>query len=102
MNKTEVSREVIARINNVNSMPGKDLAELPISLGREFVDTMLDVVSEELKKNGKVVISGFGTFFIRNQKARAGVNPRTGAPLRIPARRVPTFKPGKTLKESIR
>lgn len=102
MNKTDLTREVLARINNVKSPPGNDVGEMSLSMGREFVETMIAVVTEELKKSGKVVMSGFGTFFVRNQKARSGVNPRTGAPLRIPARRVPAFKPGKTLKTLVR
>ena len=102
MNKTDLIREVILRINGRNPHDGKASEELPLCMGREFVDTLLSVVTDEMKKNGKVVMSGFGTLYVRDQKARSGVNPRTGEALRIPARRVPAFKSGKALKDLIR
>ena len=49
----------------------------------------------------KIDLRGFGTFSVRESAARTGRNPQTGEPIQIPARRVPTFKPGKELKEKV-
>ena len=62
----------------------------------------IDLVTSELKGGGEVGITGFGTFKVSHRKARTGVNPQTGAKLQIPAGKSPTFKAGKTLKDSIK
>jgi DNA-binding protein HU-beta len=66
------------------------------------LDGILAQVSRALKKGGKVTLVGFGTFLVGWRRARAGRNPRTGAPIRIASRRVPKFAPGKDLKKLIR
>ena len=53
------------------------------------------------KKNGKVTLVGFGTFSKVRRKARKGRNPQTGEPIKIKARNVVKFRPGKKLKETI-
>ncbi len=62
---------------------------------------MLDSIAKALKKGDKVSLVGFGTFKVAERKARSGVNPSTGKKIKIPARKVPVFKPGKKLKESV-
>lgn len=58
-------------------------------------------VSTSLKKGDSVSLIGFGTFGVSDRAARTGRNPRTNEPIQIPARKVPTFKAGKALKESV-
>jgi DNA-binding protein HU-beta len=58
-------------------------------------------VTASLAKGEKVTLVGFGTFERRQRQARTGRNPRTLAPLRIPASRVPAFKAGQELKEIV-
>lgn len=70
--------------------------------GADAVDAIVDVVTAVLKKGDKVAIAGFGTFQTSKRAARAGVNPKTGAKLQIPAMTVPKFKAGKGLKEAVR
>ena len=53
------------------------------------------------KKDGKVTLVGFGTFSKVRRKARKGRNPQTGAPIKIKARNVVKFRPGKKLKDAI-
>lgn len=62
----------------------------------------LDSISQSLKKGEKVSLVGFGSFSVAHRKARNGINPKTRKPLKIPARKVPVFKPGKKLKESVK
>ena len=58
-------------------------------------------VSQALKAGEEVQLPGFGKFYVREQKAREGRNPQSGEKMNIPASKVPAFRPGKSLKESV-
>ena len=60
-----------------------------------------DAVTEALRASEKVSLVGFGTFSVCKRAARQGQNPQTGAKINIPAAKVPKFKAGKALKDSI-
>ena len=61
----------------------------------------IEDVFETLKKGRRVTIGGFGTFMVKQRAERAGRNPRTGKVIRIPACRVPRFKPSRSLKGAV-
>jgi DNA-binding protein HU-beta len=63
---------------------------------------MIDVITKTLKKKGKVTLVGFGTFSVSKRAARKGRNPRTGKEIKIPAKNVPKFSPGKELKTAVK
>jgi len=65
------------------------------------VNAFLAEVKKGVKKDKQVSIVGFGTFKVRNRKARTGRNPKTGAKIKIKASRTVGFKPGKPFKASI-
>jgi DNA-binding protein HU-beta len=65
------------------------------------LDAFLENVGKTLKRGEKVTIVGFGSFAVGRRRARDGRDPRTGAPIRIAARRVPKFTPGKDLRELV-
>ena len=66
------------------------------------LESLLEGIQGTLKKkNGKVSLVGFGSFYKVHQKSRKGRNPATGEQIKIPARSVIKFKPGKKLKEAI-
>ncbi|MBP7892546.1 MAG: HU family DNA-binding protein [Firmicutes bacterium] len=65
------------------------------------VDVVFDTIKEQLKTGDKVQLVGFGSFEVKQREARVGRNPKTMEEIRIPARRVPVFRPGKELKESV-
>jgi DNA-binding protein HU-beta len=67
----------------------------------QVLDTVIDVVTQTLKKGDKLTISGFGTFSVSARAARTGRNPQTGAAIQISASKNPRFKPGKVLKDAI-
>lgn len=69
---------------------------------KRCLHAFLEIVSEELKKNRHVVLTGFGTFRVVKRKARVGVNPMTNKKMQIPARKVPQFKAGKNLKSLVK
>jgi len=58
-------------------------------------------VRASLKKGNRVTIVGFGTFTVRRRAARTGRNPRTGASIKIKATKIPKFRPGKALRDSL-
>jgi DNA-binding protein HU-beta len=85
--------ELVARV-------AKDSGLTKADAGRAL-DAALDNVTRALKKGDKVTLVGFGTFAVSRRRARVGRNPRTGAPLKIAARRVPRFTAGKELKSAV-
>lgn len=67
----------------------------------QAVKTILDALGEAMVRGQRVEIRGFGSFFVNHLPARTGRNPRSGAAVAIPERRVPRFKPGKALREAV-
>ena len=89
MNKAELIEEVASQTG------------LAKTASREAIDAVVSAISDCLAKGEKVTLVGFGTFGVRQRKARRGVNPQTGATIQIPAKRVPKFVAGRTLKEKV-
>ena len=68
---------------------------------QEIVETLWDAIKDSLKKREDVAISGFGTFKVKQTKARMGRNPKTGEAIQIPAKRKVAFRASKELKSII-
>jgi len=68
---------------------------------KAVIDTLFETISESLEKGEKVQLVDFGTFEVKRIEGRTGVNPRTKAKIKIPARNVPKFRPGKVLKARV-
>ena len=66
-----------------------------------IVDLVLDEIRNALAKGEKVQLIPFGSFVVRERKKREGRNPKTGAKLLIPARKVPAFTAGKGLRDAV-
>ncbi|MBI2080459.1 MAG: HU family DNA-binding protein [candidate division NC10 bacterium] len=66
------------------------------------LESALKGIRDSLKKGRRVTLVGFGTFQVSRRAARNGRNPQTGRAIRIPAARVPRFRPGKALKHAVR
>jgi DNA-binding protein HU-beta len=65
------------------------------------LNAFIEAVEATLVGEGKITLTGFGTFMVDERKARTGRNPRTGAEINIPASKVVKFRPGKLLKDAI-
>ncbi|MBU2546888.1 MAG: HU family DNA-binding protein [Proteobacteria bacterium] len=65
------------------------------------LNSFLDNVTAALKKQGKLTLTGFGTFEVVKRKKRKGRNPQTGEAINIKARKVVKFKPGKGLRDKV-
>src|ERR1700743_973271 len=80
---------------------GTQLGDLTRRDGEVIVDTIFDSVIHALKTGDKIEIRGFGSFRIRQRKPRIGRNPKTGAKVDVPAKRVPYFKHSKRLRDLV-
>ena len=89
MNKTELVAAVAAK------------AELSKKDAEQAVNSLFDVITETLKQGDKVQLVGFGSFEVRERAARKGRNPQTKQESTIPASKLPVFKAGKALKDTI-
>ncbi|MDQ5987927.1 MAG: DNA-binding protein HU-beta [Syntrophus sp. SKADARSKE-3] len=88
MNKGDLVNEVVKVVGK------KKVAE-------EVVGSVLESITAALKKGDSVTLVGFGTFKVAKRAARTGRNPQTGKPLKIKAKKVPKFTPGKKLKDAV-
>lgn len=85
--------ELVAAIAEQTELSKKD--------AEKALKAFTDVVTEELKKGGKIQLVGFGTFEVSERAAREGRNPQTGKTITIPASKAPRFKAGKALKDAL-
>jgi DNA-binding protein HU-beta len=67
-----------------------------------MLDSLVKTLQSGLKDGGRMRIDGLGTFEVADRKARNGVNPRTGAQIKIPATKAPVFRAAKALKEAVK
>ena len=85
--------DLIAAISNYAGFTQKD--------ADNAYKAFVAVVTEALKKGEDVALAGFGTFKVKAKPARKGINPKTKEAIDIPACKVPTFKFGKSFKDSV-
>lgn len=90
MNRSELVEELAAKFDQLSQRDAE-----------QAVKTILDAVSDALARGHRVEIRGFGSFSVSHRAARIGRNPRSGAAVEIPEKKVPHFKPGKTLREAV-
>jgi DNA-binding protein HU-beta len=91
MNKSEIAQRMVKDSTIIKSNAIK------------VIDTLVTVIGDALKKrDGKVTLVGFGTFKVIEKKAKVGRNPKTGAKISIPKRKVPKFVAGKELKKLVK
>ena len=86
--------EIVESMYDEIGIPKKDCARI--------VDSLFDIIKDELDKWNPVNISGFGKWSVKSKRERKGRNPKTGEALMIDARRVVTFKPSSVLRGIVR
>jgi len=89
LTKAHLTKEV-SRVLNVSLKEGAALIEL-----------MLGSMVHALERGERVEIRGFGSFRVRQRGARVGRNPKSGARVEVPAKKIPAFKPSKELRELV-
>jgi DNA-binding protein HU-beta len=90
MQKTQFIAEVAER------------AGVPRKQARQVLDTALQLIAEQLQQGERVVLTGFGTFEVRDRRERRGVNPQTKQPMTIGATRTPGFSASNSFKAVVR
>ncbi len=86
-------QELVASVAEKSGLTKKD--------SEKAVNAVFASIEQSLAKGDKVQLVGFGTFEVRKRAARKGRNPQTGAEIKIAAAKVPAFKAGKALKDSV-
>ena len=89
MNKAELAAEIANRTNNTKKSV------------EEMLQALTEVVVETVAKGDRVTLVGFGTFSVSKRDARTGRNPQTGETIKIAAKKVAKFKPGKKLSDAV-
>lgn len=90
MNKADLANEIAKK------------TKMSKSKAWETLNATFDSIKGALKKGQKVSLIGFGSFVVRQRKARMGRNPKTGETIQIKARRVPAFSAGAELKNTVK
>jgi DNA-binding protein HU-beta len=90
MNKNELIDAILAN---------KELAHMSKKDAANFLNCMTETIKKSIKKGDDVALVGFGTFTKVKRAARTGVNPSTGEKIKIKAKTLPKFRPGKAFKE---
>ncbi len=68
----------------------------------QVVDTVVEAIVQTLKKGDEVSIASLGIFSVKTRAARMARNPKTGEQVKVPATRVPRFRPAKALKDAVK
>ncbi len=89
MTKSDLIRIVAQRVNSKKK-------EIKLC-----INTIFDSMTQALANNEKIEIRGFGSFKTKVRQAKKGKNPKTGQPIDIPAKRIPSFRVGKELKQRL-
>ncbi|MDR2172663.1 MAG: HU family DNA-binding protein [Burkholderiales bacterium] len=76
------------------------VAELKIKDADCAITTLVEIIQDEIRAGHEITLPGLGVFSVKLREARTGRNPATGEELEIPAKRVPTFKAAKALKDA--
>ncbi len=85
--------DIIGSVYEQLGIPKKDCVSI--------VESIFEIIKDDLGKGNDVMISGFGKWIVKAKKKRKGRNPQTGEDLTIDARRVVTFKPSSVLKDTL-
>ena len=83
----------------INSIAEK--SQLSKKDSEKALNAVVAAITDSLTKGEKVQIVGFGTFEVRDKKAKEAINPRTKEKVAVPARKSPAFKAGKALKDAV-
>jgi len=77
------------------------VTELPRKESEQVVETIFESIIAALQADDKIEIRGFGSFRTRQRRGRTGRNPKTGAKVEVPPKKIPFFKPSKELKDYV-
>jgi integration host factor subunit beta len=92
-NETLTKADLVEEVIRATELPRKD--------SEVVVETVFESIIQALQTGDKIEIRGFGSFRTRERRGRTGRNPKTGAKVDVPAKKIPFFKPSKELKDFV-
>jgi len=92
-NSTLTKADLIEEVLRVTDLPRRE--------SETAVETVFESIIQALQSGDKIEIRGFGSFRTRSRRGRVGRNPKTGAQVEVPAKKIPFFKPSKELKDFV-
>ncbi|WP_459835456.1 HU family DNA-binding protein [Halanaerobaculum tunisiense] len=93
--------DLVDQVANKTGLTKKDTKETVDALLETITNNLTEEANKPAEERAKIQFIGFGSFEVRDRSARTGRNPQTGEEMEIPARTVPAFKAGKSLKEEV-
>ena len=93
MNETMTKADLVEEVIRITELPRKD--------SEVVVETVFESIIQALQTGDKIEIRGFGSFRTRERRGRTGRNPKTGAKVEVPPKKIPFFKPSKELKDFV-
>ena len=93
INDTVTKADLVEEVIRATDLPRKE--------SEAIVETIFDSIIQALQTGDKIEIRGFGSFRTRQRRGRVGRNPKTGAKVEVPPKRIPFFKPSKELKDFV-
>jgi|SRR5690349_1256976 integration host factor subunit beta len=92
-NHTMTKADLVQQVEQATALPRKE--------AEAVVETIFDSIINALQTDDKIEIRGFGSFRTRQRRGRTGRNPKTGAKVEVPPKKIPFFKPSKELKDYV-
>ncbi|MEW6277618.1 MAG: HU family DNA-binding protein [Candidatus Eremiobacterota bacterium] len=99
--KAKPKSKVVGKKEIVDQVAGK-VSGMTKKDAEKFINAMTEAITESLSKGHTVRLIPFGNFMVRDRASRTGRNPRTGAKIKIEARKIPAFRPGKELRDAVK
>ena len=93
MNETVTKADLVEEVIRTTELPRKE--------SEVVVETVFESIIQALQTGDKIEIRGFGSFRTRQRRGRLGRNPKTGAKVEVPPKKIPFFKPSKELKDFV-
>ncbi len=99
MKKTANNQDLITKMELVKELAKK--SKLTHSVAKSILNNLLNIIERNLKKEKRLQIIGFGSFYTKQKPARTAINPNTRKPIQVPEKKLVKFAPGKTLREAV-
>ena len=99
MKKTVNNPNLVTKMDIVRELAKK--SKLTNAVARSIFNNLLDIIERNLKKEKRLQIIGFGSFYTKKKLARTAINPNTRKPIQVPEKKLVKFAPGKALREAV-
>lgn len=99
MRKTANNPDLVTKMEIVCELAKK--SRLTQSVSKEIINNLLGIIEKNLKKEKRIQIIGFGSFYTKLKPARTAINPNTRKPIQVPEKKLVKFAPGKALREAV-